>query len=83
MNKNRLLQTVTLLFALGISGYLFASDPGGGNSPCLSVVDNVKWQAERSWLKLMAGIDKIFDANASLDVADKGSFNEHEFRVPK
>ena len=86
MNKNRLLQTATLLFAVGISGYLFASDHGAGNSPFLPVVSNVTWQAEcagchtlyhpallpeRSWRKVMAGLDKHFGANASLDGATK------------
>lgn len=84
MNINRLHQTATLILAVGISGYLFASDHGGGNSRFLPSVDNVKWQAEcaschtlyhpallpeRSWRKVMAGLDKHFGANASLDGA--------------
>ena len=80
--SRRLLQTATLLIAASISGCLFAG--GDETSHTLPAVSNAKWQAEcsschglyhpallpeRSWRKLMGGLDKHFGENATLDAA--------------
>lgn len=81
-STRRLLQTATLLVATSISGCLFAS--GDETSHTLPPANNAKWKAEcsschtlyhpallpeRSWRKLMGGLDKHFGENASLDAA--------------
>lgn len=80
--SRRLLQTATLIIAASVSGCLFASGDEGGRA--LPPVDNAKWKAEcaschalyhpallpeRSWRKLMGGLDRHFGENAGLDAA--------------
>lgn len=74
-----LVSTITATSALLASGGI---DGGGGNA--MSPVSNEKWKVEcsgchmlyhpgllpeRSWLKMMNGLDKHFGENASLDAA--------------
>jgi hypothetical protein len=76
-----LISTITATSALLASGGI---DGGGGNA--MSPVTNEKWKVEcsgchmlyhpgllpeRSWLKMMNGLDKHFGENASLDVATR------------
>ncbi|TCV90312.1 diheme cytochrome c [Sulfurirhabdus autotrophica] len=78
------LQLGTLIGAIFATGYLLADDHEGGGNRSLPIVSNQKWQAEcaschmlyhpgllpeRSWRKLMGGLDKHFGENASLDKA--------------
>lgn len=89
ISTRRLLQAATLLIAAGISGCLFAS--GDEASHALPPVGNAKWQAEctschtlyhpallpeRSWLKLMTGLDNHFGENASLDAATQKEISD-------
>ena len=79
---SRPLQAFTLLLAATVSGLLFASGDEGGRA--LPAANNAKWNTEcaschtlyhpallpeRSWRKLMAGLDRHFGENASLDAA--------------
>jgi cytochrome c553 len=76
-----LISSITSTSALLASGGI---EGGGGNN--MSPVTNVKWKAEcsschmlyhpgllpeRSWNKLMSGLDKHFGENASLDAATR------------
>ena len=85
--RQHLPKLLTLICAASVSGWLFASDHEGGreerNAPA---PDNKTWRAEcsschtpypatmlpeRSWRKLMGGLDRHFGENASLDAAAK------------
>lgn len=91
MKPNRLLQAATLLVAAAISGYLFAGDHLAARKPPMTIAENANWRAEcaachtlyrpellpeRSWRKLMAGLDRHFGANASLDSATQREVTE-------
>jgi len=80
--SRRPFQAATLVVATSVSGFLFASGSHGGSS--FPPVDNPKWKAEcvschvlyhpallpeRSWRKLMQGLDQHFGENASVDAA--------------
>ncbi len=87
--KKQLPKLVTLVAAIGVSGWLFAGDhdagrEGGG----LPQLDNKVWRQEcgschtafhpgllpeRSWRKLMGGLDRHFGENASLDAPTQKS----------
>lgn len=82
MSSRRSLQLGTLIIAVSVSGYLFASGDEGGKA--FPPVDNAKWRSEcaschmlyhpallpeRSWRKLMATLDKHFGENAGVDAA--------------
>lgn len=83
---------VTLLVAAGVSGWLFASDREGGRAGGgLPAVDHKAWRAEcgschsafhpgllpeRSWRKLMSGLDRHFGENAGLDDATRKSITD-------
>lgn len=82
MFKRKILQLSVLFGAIFATGYLLADDHEGGGSRSLAPVSHPKWQAEcaschmsyhpgllpeRSWRKLMGGLDKHFGENASLD----------------
>lgn len=73
---------LTLIFAAGVSGWLFAGDHGKNHG--LPAVDDPAWRAEcgschtayppamlpeRSWRRIMDGLDRHFGENASLDAA--------------
>lgn len=81
--RKHLPKLITLIAASTVSGWLFASDHGE-RGPSLPAVDHKAWRAEcgschiayhpallpeRSWRKLMAGLDSHFGENASLDAA--------------
>lgn len=78
-------QLLTLIASAAVSGWLFASDHGreGG---ALDAADHKAWRAEcgschlpfppgmlpeRSWRKMMDGLDKHFGENAGLDEATR------------
>src|SRR5512135_212975 len=81
--KRKLLQLAVLIGTVSATGWLLADDHGGeGRSKSLAPASNPKWQAEcsschtlyhpgllpeRSWRKVMGGLDKHFGENASLD----------------
>ena len=80
----RPMQIAVLVFTVGATGGLLASGGEKEGSKILTQASNAKWQAEcaschmayqpgllpeRSWRKLMAGLDKHFGENASLDPA--------------
>lgn len=86
---SRPLQVFTLIIAATVSGLLFASGDEGGRT--LPAVNNAKWKTEcaschtlyhpallpeRSWRKLMAGLDQHFGENASLDAATQKEIGE-------
>ena len=81
--RKHLSKFVTLIVASGVSGWLFASGHEGGGLPA---VDHKAWRAEcgschtafhpgllpeRSWRKLMDGLDRHFGENAGLDAATR------------
>ncbi len=90
--RNHLPKIITLLISFGVSGWLFAGDheegrEGGG----LPTVDNNAWRAEcgschtafhpgllpeRSWRKLMGGLDRHFGENAALDDATRKAITD-------
>jgi hypothetical protein len=87
--KRRLLQILTLAFAVGISGALFANDDDHAKN--LPAVDNAKWRSEcaschvlyhpallpeRSWRKMMGGLERHFGDNAKLDAATQKEITE-------
>lgn len=86
---SRPLQVFTLIIAATVSGLLFAGGDEGGRA--LPAVNNAKWKTEcaschtlyhpallpeRSWRKLMAGLDQHFGENASLDAATQKEIGE-------
>lgn len=86
---SRPLQVLTLLLAATVSSLLFASDHESGRA--LPPVANAKWQAEcaschtlyhpallpeRSWRKLMGGLERHFGENAALDAATQKEIAE-------
>lgn len=87
--KRRLLQIITLAIAVGISGALFADDDDHARN--LPAVDNAKWRSEcaschllyhpallpeRSWRKIMSGLERHFGDNAKLDPAAQKEITE-------
>ncbi|MFA7269130.1 MAG: diheme cytochrome c [Sterolibacterium sp.] len=89
IKARRWLQTLTLALAAGISGALFAGDHDGDR--ILPPVDNAKWRAEcgschllyhpallpeRSWSKIMSGLERHFGENAKLDAATQQEIAE-------
>jgi len=87
--KRRLLQIFTLTIAVGISGALFADDDGREQS--LPPADNAKWRSEcaschvlyhpallpeRSWRKMMSGLERHFGDNAKLDPVTQKEITE-------
>lgn len=86
--RKHLPKLVTLIVASGVSGWLFASGHEGGGLPA---VDNPAWRAEcgschtafhpgllpeRSWRKLMDGLDRHFGENAGLDPAPRKAITD-------
>jgi nitrate/TMAO reductase-like tetraheme cytochrome c subunit len=86
--RKHLPKFVTLLAAASVSGWLFAS---GGEKSRLPAVDNALWRQEcaschlafhpaflpeRSWRKMMAGLDRHFGENAELDAASTKAIAE-------
>lgn len=82
MWKRKLTQLAVLMGTVSATGWLLADDDDHYGSRSLSPVTNAKWQAEcgschslyhpgllpeRSWRKLMAGLDQHFGENAALD----------------
>lgn len=80
----RPMQIAMLALTIGATGGLLASGGEKEGSKILPQVSNAKWQAEcsschmayqpgllpeRSWRKLMTGLDKHFGENAGLDAA--------------
>lgn len=81
-------QLLTLILATGVSGWLFASGGEGGGLPA---VDHNAWRQEcgschsafppallpeRSWRKIMDGLERHFGENASLDAATNKSITD-------
>ncbi len=79
-NARRFLQILTLAVAAGVSGGLFAG--GEEHDELLPAADNAKWRSEcaschqlyhpallpeRSWRKMMSGLNRHFGENAKLD----------------
>ncbi|MBS4098853.1 MAG: diheme cytochrome c [Sulfuricella sp.] len=79
---------ITLVVASGVSGWLFAGGHEGGGLPAL---DNNLWRQEcgschsafhpgllpeRSWRKLMGGLERHFGENAGLDPASRKTITE-------
>jgi hypothetical protein len=86
--RKHLPKFITLIVAAGTSGWLFAS---GGEGSGLPSVDNKIWRQEcaschtafhpgllpeRSWRKLMDGLDRHFGENASLDTASRKAITD-------
>ena len=90
--RKHLSKLVTLIAAIGTSGWLFASDHGTGREGHgLPAADNKTWRSEcgschtafhpgllpeRSWRKLMDGLDRHFGENAALDAASRKAITE-------
>lgn len=89
LKTRRLLQIITLAVAAGVSGGLVASD--GGHVETLPPADNAKWRndcaschmlyppallPERSWRKMMSGLNQHFGENAKLDLAAQKEITE-------
>ena len=81
--RKHLPKIITLILASGVSGWLFASGDKGEGLPA---VDHKAWRQEcgschtafhpgllpeRSWRKLMDGLDRHFGENAGLDDATR------------
>ena len=86
--RQHLPKLVTLIVAAGTSGWLFAS---GGEGHGLPIVDHKAWRQEcaschtafhpgllpeRSWRKLMDGLDRHFGENAGLDAASRKAITD-------
>ena len=81
-----LITSITSTSALLASGGMGEGGEGGGAGKQMPAVANAKWKAEcaschmlyhpallpeRSWTKIMTGVDKHFGENASLDAATR------------
>lgn len=82
MLNRKILQFSLLVSAIFATSYLLADDHENSGSRSLTPVSHTKWQAEcaschmlyhpgllpeRSWRKMMGGLDKHFGENANLD----------------
>lgn len=89
LRPSLLLQAFSLALMLGISGSLYASE--GEVAQILPAAENAKWQAacvgchmryhpallpERSWRKIMSGLDHHFGKSVKLDAATQQEITE-------